>query len=128
VWFLKKLFGKLAHETYSLFSLWAGIVRDQVISVLLLLQTTESHFGTWNILLWVLEVLKEGGLVPNDTLLLVGICVLEASDLTGLTAEKAKQVRSDFVGSTFLKGVALLTAGFEKVRTLGVISYIAQLC
>ena len=33
-------------------------VGDQVISVLGLLQTTESHLGAGNVLLWVLEVFK----------------------------------------------------------------------
>lgn len=33
-----------------------GYIRDQVIPVLLLLQTTEGHLGTRNVLLGVLEV------------------------------------------------------------------------
>lgn len=33
-------------------------VGDQVVPVLALLQATKRHLGSWNVLLWVLEVLK----------------------------------------------------------------------
>ena len=32
--------------------------RDQIVPVLVLLETTECHLRAWNVLLWVLEVLK----------------------------------------------------------------------
>jgi hypothetical protein len=35
-----------------------GYVRDQVVPLLLLLQTTESHLGAGDVLLGVLEVLE----------------------------------------------------------------------
>jgi len=50
-------------------------VRDQVIPVLVLLQSTESHLGTWDVLLRVLEILEQSALIPGDSLLLVGVGV-----------------------------------------------------
>ena len=38
-----------------------GHIRDQIISVLALLETTESHLGAWNVLLWILKVFELGG-------------------------------------------------------------------
>jgi hypothetical protein len=40
-------------------SIWEGEnIRDQVVPVLILLETTECHLRAWNVLLWVLEVLE----------------------------------------------------------------------
>lgn len=68
-------------------------VGDQVIPVLALLETTERHLGSGNVLLWVLEVLKlsclsvlplhhlfhyvtyQSALLPGNALLLVGVGV-----------------------------------------------------
>lgn len=36
---------------------WCDI-RDQVVAILLLLESTEGHLGAWDVLLWVLKVLK----------------------------------------------------------------------
>jgi len=74
-------------------------IRDQVVPVLVLLQSTESHLGTWDIFLWVLEIFELyiavsmvhiifmdiGGtnkslLAPVNSLLLVGIGVCETID------------------------------------------------
>lgn len=33
-------------------------VRDQIVPVLVLLQSTECHLRSWNVLLWVLKVLE----------------------------------------------------------------------
>lgn len=33
-------------------------IRDQVVPVLVLLQSTEGHLGTWNVFLWILEVFE----------------------------------------------------------------------
>lgn len=103
-------------------------IPDQVVPLLLLLQTTERHLGTWNVLLWVLKVLEQGGFIPNNTLLLVGIGVLETSDLARFTAKESVQVRANFVGTTLLESVALLATGLEKVGTLGNVSCKEQLC
>jgi len=50
-------------------------VGDQVVPVLVLLQSTESHLRAGNVLLWVLEVFEKGVLSPDNSLLLVGIGV-----------------------------------------------------
>lgn len=36
---------------------WQNI-RDQIVAILLLLESTEGHLGAWDVLLWVLEVLE----------------------------------------------------------------------
>ena len=50
-------------------------------------------------------------LIPGDALLLVGIGVGEALDLTGLTAKEPVKVGSDLVGTACLEGVALSATG-----------------
>jgi hypothetical protein len=35
-----------------------GVVRDKIVPVLVLLQATESHLGSGDVLLWVLQVLE----------------------------------------------------------------------
>jgi hypothetical protein len=59
----RRLFGLLSKEG------------DQVVTVLGLLKTTESHLGSGNVLLGVLEVLEQSVVVPLDALLLVGVGV-----------------------------------------------------
>lgn len=93
-------------------------LRNEVVALLLLLETTESHLGTGNVLLGVLEVGKERRLVPGDALLLVGVGVRVALDGTSLAAKEAVQGRADLVGTALLDGVALRAAGLEKVGTL----------
>lgn len=91
---------------------------DEVVAVLGLLETTKGHLGTGNVLLGVLEVLEERVLVPGDALLLVGVGVRVALDLTGLTTEEPVEHGADLVALTLLQGVALRAAGLEEVGTL----------
>ena len=91
---------------------------DEVVAILGLLETTESHLGAGDVLLGVLEVLEEGVLVPGDALLLVGVGVGVALDLTGLATEKAVEHGADLVALALLQGVALRAAGLEEVGTL----------
>jgi hypothetical protein len=88
------------------------------VAVLGLLEATEGHLGARNVLLGVLEVLEESVLVPVDTLLLVGVGVGEALDLTGLAAEDTVELRADLVALAGLQGVALRAAGLEEVGAL----------
>jgi hypothetical protein len=88
------------------------------VAVLGLLEATEGHLGARNVLLGVLEVLEESVLVPVDTLLLVGVGVGEALDLTGLAAEDTMELRADLVALAGLQGVALRAAGLEEVGAL----------
>jgi hypothetical protein len=48
---------------------------DQVVPVLILLQSTECHLCAGNVLLGVLEVFKKSIIVPLNPLCLVGIGV-----------------------------------------------------
>lgn len=93
-------------------------LRDEVVSVLLLLETTEGHLGAGNVLLGVLEVLEQGVLLPSNTLGLVGVGVRETVDLARLAAEETVQSRADLVALTLLQGVALSATGLEETGTL----------
>lgn len=66
---------------------------NKVIPVLFLLQASEGHFCTRDVLLGVLEILKEGLLVPNNTLVHVGGGVGEAFSLASLTTKDTRSVR-----------------------------------
>jgi hypothetical protein len=93
-------------------------VGNKVVAVLGLLQATEGHLGTGNVLLGVLEVLEESVVVPLNALLLVGIGVGVAVDGTSLAAPETVQGRADLVAAVLLNGVALSTSGLEEVGTL----------
>lgn len=93
-------------------------LRNQVLPILLLLETTESHLGAGDVLLGVLKVSEEGVVVPGDALLLVGIGVGVAVDRASLAAEKTVQSGTNLVAAVLLDGVALSTTGFEEVGTL----------
>lgn len=111
-------------------------VRDQVVAVLVLLQSTESHLGAGNIFLWVLEVLElwqilalglcehsmivthEGIVVPLNTLCLVGIGIRVSLNGSSVASEKSEQVRTDLVSLSFTEGVALSTSSLEEVGPL----------
>lgn len=93
-------------------------VSDQVVPVLLLLEATEGHLGTRNVLLGVLEVGEQSVLLPLDALLLVGIGVCVTLNGTGVTAEKPVQSRADLVTAASLNGVALSASGLEQTSTL----------
>jgi len=93
-------------------------VGNEVVPVLLLLETTKGHLGARNVLLGVLEVGKQSVLLPGDALLLVGVGVGEALNGASLAAEETVQIGTDLVGTALLDGVALSAAGLEEVGTL----------
>lgn len=93
-------------------------VRDEVVPVLVLLETAERHLGAGDELFGVLEVVEEGVLGPGDALLLVGVGVGEAVDGARLAAEEAVERGADLVAAALLEGVALCAAGLEEVGTL----------
>lgn len=98
-------------------------VGDKVVSIFLLLETTEGHLGAWNVLLWVLEVLEQSVLVPSDTLSLVSVSVVEALDLARLSTNHTVKVWANLVSTTSLDGVALQTTSLEQSSTLLFTSY-----
>lgn len=98
-------------------------IRNEVVPVLVLLETAKGHLGAGDELLGVLEVVEEGVLVPLDTLLLVGVGVGEALDGAGLAAKKTVESGADLVAAAGLEGVALRAAGLEEVGTLLGITY-----
>jgi len=58
----------------------------------------------------------QGVLVPSDSLVLVGIGVVETLNLTSLAAEETVQVGADLVALTLLQVVALCAAGLLIAR------------
>jgi len=102
----KRLFGVLAQEG------------DEVVAVLVLLETTEGHLGAGNVLLGVLKVREQSVLVPRDALLLVRVGVRIAVDGAGLAAEQTVQVGADLVALGRVQGVALRAPRLEQVRSL----------
>jgi len=99
-------------------------VGNQVIPILFLLQSTESHLSSGNVFLRVLEILEQSLLSPDNALLLVGIGVGETFYLSRLTSKQAVQVRTDLIRAAGLEGVALSAAGLEKVCTLSIIAFL----
>lgn len=124
--------------TYIRDSLGTGNLRDQVVPVLVLLQSAESHLCARDVLLGVLKVFEladmlvlcsreecyrqlvtyQSVVAPGDSLLLVGISVCEALDRASLAAEQAMQVGANLVGLSIAEGVALSAPGLEEVGTL----------
>ena len=93
-------------------------VSNQVLPVLVLLQSSKGHLGARDVLLGVLQVLEQGLISPGDTLVNVGSGVRISVCLTGLTAKDTEQVGTNFVWSTTLEGVALSTTGLEETGSL----------
>jgi hypothetical protein len=52
--------------------------------------------------LGVLQVVVEGLILPNDSLVLVGVSVRETSSLSRLAAHQTVEVRSNLVGTALL--------------------------
>jgi len=65
----------------------------------------------------------EGVLVPLNALLLIGVRVGEALDLTSVAAEKTVKVGADLVALALLQVVALCAAGLEEVGTLLLVTF-----
>lgn len=89
-------------------------VGDQVVAVLLLLETGEGHLGTRDVLLGILEVLEKSLLIPGYTLVDVGLGVREALDGTGLTAEETVKVGADWECARAKKRKALSVKLFKR--------------
>jgi hypothetical protein len=120
-----------------------GNVRDQVISILLLLEASECHLSTGDVLLGVLEVLElvesvairrgivvthKSILLPCDALCLVGVGVREALDLACLAPKETVEIGADLVASTFFKSMALGTTCLliSRSRRARSIAYLEQ--
>merc|ERR1719336_3665447 len=82
-------------------------VGDQTVPVLLLLQTSEHHFGARDVLLRVCQVDVKGVCSPGDALVLVGLSVGEVGRLSGLPSEQSVEVGALLVLAPLLDGVAL---------------------
>jgi len=97
-------------------------VGDEVIPVLGLLQASERHLGTRDVLFRVLEILEECFLSPSHAFINISSSVREIFDLARLAAEQPVEVRSDLVGFASGEGVTLRTASFEETRPLGCVA------
>lgn len=128
--------GTSAIKTHSLFE-----VGDEVIPILFLLQTGEGHFCSRDILLGVLEVLKQSLLTPCNALVHIGSGVRKTLGLTGLAAKDARrhirecqgvyetgrnspmEVGSNLVRLTGSEGVALSATSLEEASALSRITW-----
>ena len=91
---------------------------DEVVTVLVLLETSEGHFSARDVLLGVLKVLEEGLLSPSNALVDVGGSVGEPLDLASLATKEPMEVGADLVGLACTDGMALSAASLEETGTL----------
>ncbi len=106
--------------------------RDQIISILLLLQTTESHLCSRNVFFGIFKILElflsasagtkqcaaqvyQSIFFPFDSFLFVCVCVGKAFDLASLPSKKTMQTGTDLILS-FLSGVALFATSLSKCK------------
>lgn len=74
-------------------------ISNDVVALLGLLEAIESHLGTRDVLLGVLEIVEQGHIRPDHALVLVGVRVRKPGRLTRLAAYQAVQVGTDLVGT-----------------------------
>jgi len=94
-------------------------VGNEIIAILILLETRKGHLRTRNVLFGVFEVLEQSLLVPRHALVDVRGSVREALGLSSLATEHAVKIRANLVWATRLESMALCTASFEETGTLG---------
>jgi hypothetical protein len=66
--------------------------RNQICPLALLLNACENHFGAWDILLRVEEIIKERLVAPRHTRVLVRSSIREALYGSGNSSEQAVQI------------------------------------
>jgi len=93
-------------------------VRDDVVTILWLLESGKDHFVSLHELLWILEVVEDVVVVPQNAGLLVGARVRVSLHLSGLASVEAVEVGTLLVGTTLLDGVALRALGLEDLGSL----------
>lgn len=69
----------------------------QVCPFSLLLDSSEDHFCSRDVLLGILQILHQGILSPGDAFVLVGICVRESSSLTRLPPKQTMEIWSSLM-------------------------------
>jgi hypothetical protein len=75
-------------------------VSDQVFAVSRLLEASENHLGSWDVLLGGKKVLEQGVVVPDDTRFLVGLGVGVTISHTRLASKESREVGSLLVRTT----------------------------
>lgn len=99
-------------------------VSNQVITITSLFETGKGHLVARNILLGVLEIVRESIRAPFDSLALHSIRVGETSLGTRGTAEDAMQIRADLVTAAGVSSVTLQATGFKELCALLLISFL----
>jgi len=92
---------------------------NEICSLLGLLETSEDHLGSGDVLLGIQQVSKQVLLVPLDTRLRVSLGVGVACDSSRWTANQTEQIGTLLVAFTLLDGVALGALGLEDLGSLG---------
>ncbi len=75
-------------------------VSDQIFAVSRLLEASENHLGSWDVLLRGKKVLEQGVVVPDDARFLVGLGVGVTIGHTRLATKESRKVGSLFVSTT----------------------------
>jgi len=88
-------------------------IRNEISTLLRLLQPREDHLGSRNVLLRVKQVLIQSVLLPDHSLVLVSCGVGVASSGSGLPPKETIQVWTLLVAGALLDGVALRALGLE---------------
>lgn len=91
---------------------------DQVVPILGLLQTSESHLRARDVFLGVFEVLEKRVFAPDHVRLLVRVGVGKALYGASVATEQAVEVRPDLVAFAFLQCVALRAPRLKEVGAL----------
>ena len=89
--------------------------RPEVAGFLLVLDPGEHHFGAGDLGLGILDVVLEGGFIPGDAGILVGLGIGIALRGAGFAAFQPVEFRADLVFGAFadcVAGQALVEGGF----------------
>ena len=98
-------------------------VGDEVVPLSRLLEPSEHHLGSRDVLLGVLQVGEKGVFSPLDALVDVGLRIRVSLSLAGLTTEEAVQVGALLMSTSSLDGVTLGALGLENLSSLGDVSH-----
>lgn len=101
-------------------------IRNQVATLLWLLQAGKDHLGALDVLLRSQEVLEQRLVCPRDARVLVGRRVRIAFGLTRLTVDHAVEVGALLVGAALVRGVALRAFGLEDLGSFDSVSFSAS--
>ena len=93
-------------------------IGDEICAVLRLLQASEDHLCSGNVLLGVEQVFEEGIFTPCDALGLIGSSVSVIVGLACFAPEDSVQVGANFVAGSLVNGMTLRASLHEDFLAL----------